>query len=153
MIKISGLEGIERKLKQLSTRVGKNATRRALRKGAGVIRKAARLNARRIDDPETAAQIAKNIVVQSGGAKREKLAGGPMVRVGVQGGARPLKKGTETGLPGGNTTHWRFIEIGTSEARAQPFLRPAMNDSASAVFAATATDLQKQLDKELAKLR
>lgn len=151
-VDVKGLAEIERKLKLLPERVGNNAMRRALRKGANVIRDAARANAKRIDDPETREMIWKNIAVAGGGRRREKQAGGPMMRVGVRGGARPLKKGTDTGLPGGNTTHWRFVEFGTSEARAQPFMRPAAASSAGAAYQAFAAAAPAELDKELRKL-
>lgn len=151
-VDIEGLAEIERKLKLLPERVGRNAMRRALRKGANVIRDAARANAKRIDDPETREMIWKNIAVSGGGRRREKQAGGPMMRVGVRGGARPLKRGTDTGLPGGNTTYWRFVELGTSQVRAQPFLTPAGVEKAQAAYDAIAADAIKQLDKELSKL-
>ena len=152
-VNVTGLAEIERKLKLLPQRIGQNAMRRALRKGANVIRDAARANAKRIDDPETREQIWKNIAVAGGGRARERQAGGVMMRVGVRGGARPLKKGTDTGLPGGNTTHWRFVELGTSQARAQPFLTPAGVEKAQAAYDAIATDAIKQVDREIAKLR
>lgn len=151
-VRIEGAEKILRKLKLLPQRIGNNAMRRALRKGANVVRDAAKNNAKRIDDPETRDQIWKNIAVASGGRRREKQAGGPMMRVGVRGGAKPLPKDTDTGLPGGNTTHWRFVEFGTSDTKAQPFLRPAAAESASAAIGAIVTDMTKQLDKEIAKL-
>jgi len=151
-VDVKGLAEIERKLKLLPERVGNNAMRRALRKGANVIRDAARANAKRIDDPETREQIWKNIAVSGGGRKRERQAGGVMMRVGVRGGARPLKKGTDTGLPGGNTTHWRFVEFGTSEARAQPFMRPAAASSAGAAYQAFAAAAPAEIDKELRKM-
>lgn len=151
-VNVTGLAEIERKLKLLPERVGRNAMRRALRKGANVIRDAARANAKRIDDPETREMIWKNIAVAGGGRRREKQAGGPMMRVGVRGGARPLKRGTDTGLPGGNTTYWRFVELGTSQVRAQPFLTPAGVEKAQAAYDAIAADAIKQLDKELSKL-
>lgn len=151
-VNVQGLAEIERKLKLLPERVGNNAMRRALRKGANVIRDAARANAKRIDDPETREMIWKNIAVAGGGRRREKQAGGPMMRVGVRGGARPLKKGTDTGLPGGNTTHWRFVEFGTGQARAQPFIRPAAASSAGAAYQAFAAAAPAELDKELRKL-
>lgn len=151
-VNVTGLAEIERKLKLLPERVGRNAMRRALRKGANVIRDAARANAKRIDDPETREMIWKNIAVSGGGRRREKQAGGPMMRVGVRGGARPLKRGTDTGLPGGNTTYWRFVELGTSQVRAQPFLTPAGVEKAQAAYDAIAADAIKQLDKELSKL-
>lgn len=147
---IEGLDEIVRKLRLLPDRIGRNAGRRALRKGANIIRDAARANAKQIDDPETREQIAKNIAVASGGAKREKRVGGVMLRVGVKGGAR-LTKG-DNGAPGGNTTYWRMIEFGTSQARAQPFMRPAMNSSASAASSAIISALNTEFDKEISKL-
>ena len=148
---IHGVDAIRAKLRKLPERLGRNAMRRALRKGANVIRDAARNNARRIDDPETREQIWKNIAVASGGKKREKQAGGPMMRVGVRGGAR-FNPGA-TGLPGGNTTgHWRFVELGTSKARAQPFLTPAGAEKAGAAFDAIMKAMPAELDKELRKL-
>lgn len=149
-VDVQGLAEIERKLKSLPERLGRNAMRRALRKGANVIRDAARNNAKRIDDPETREQIWKNIAVASGGRRREKEAGGVMMRVGVRGGAKPTRG--DNGAPGGNTTYWRFVELGTSEARAQPFLTPAGAEKAQAAYDAIATDMIKQIDKELSKL-
>ena len=151
-VDVKGLAEIERKLKLLPQRIGNNAMRRALRKGANVIRDAARANAKRIDDPETREQIWENIAVSGGGRKRERQAGGVMMRVGVRGGARPLRKGTDTGLPGGNTTHWRFVEFGTSEARAQPLMRPAAREAAVPAFDAIAAAMEKEVDKALRKL-
>jgi HK97 gp10 family phage protein len=149
-VKIEGLAEIKRKLDKLPERIGNNAMRRSLRKGANVIKEAARNNAKRIDDPETREQIWKNITVQSGGAKRERRIGGVMMRVGVLGGAKPTSG--DNGTPGGNTTHWRFIELGTSQVAAQPFLTPAANEKASAALDAIVGDMTKQVDKELAKL-
>lgn len=150
IVRVDGLEEVERKLKQLPDRLGNRAMRRALRRGANVIRDAARNNAKRIDDPESREQIWKNIAVQGGGRRRERAAGGPMMRVGVRGGARPTRG--ENGTPGGNTTHWRFVEMGTSQARAQPFMRPAMASSAGQVFDTVAQAAATELDKELDKL-
>lgn len=151
-VKIEGADEILRKLKLLPERVVRNAMRRALRKGANVIRDAARNNAKRIDDPETREQIWKNIAVAGGGRRREREVGGVMMRVGVRGGARFNRSGDS--LPGGNTTgHWRFVELGTSQARAQPFLRPAGAEKAGAAISAVVSDMKTQLDKELAKLK
>lgn len=151
MAEIHGDAAILGKLKKLSNRAAINALRRSLRKGANVVRDAARQNARQIDDPETAARIFRNIAVQAGGRRREQQAGGPMMRVGIRGGARPLPKNTQTGLTGGNTTHWRFIEFGTSEARATPFMRPAAASSASRAAEVVSVAAEVELDKEIAK--
>lgn len=158
-VNVEGLAEIERKLKQLPEKIGRNAMRRALRKGANVIRDAARSNARRIDDPETREQIWKNLAVASGGRRREKEVGGVMMRVGVLGGAKQRRRGGGTyevggskENPGGDTFYWRFLELGTSQMPAQPFLTPAGAEKAQAAYDATAADMIKQIDKELSKL-
>ncbi|WP_202844801.1 HK97-gp10 family putative phage morphogenesis protein [Luteimonas saliphila] len=148
--RIEGLEEVKRKLKALPEKFAKRGMRRALRKGANIVRNAARNNAKRIDDPATREQIWKNTVVAGGGARRERQEGGPMMRIGVRGGAKPTSG--DNGQPGGNTTHWRFIELGTSLAAAQPFMRPALANNVAAVTNAVVDAAKVELDKELAKL-
>lgn len=148
--RLEGLDEVVRKLRILPERFAKRGMRRALRKGANIVRDAARNNAKRIDDPETREKIWKNITVQSGGSRRERQAGGPMMRVGVRGGARPHSE--ETGLSGGNTTHWRMIEFGTSRMPAQPFMRPAMESNVMRATDAILAAASQELDKEVGKL-
>jgi HK97 gp10 family phage protein len=149
-VNVEGLAEIERKLKLLPERLGRNAMRRALRRGANVIRVAAKANAKRIDDPETREAIWKNIAVASGGAKRERQAGGVMMRVGVRGGARPTSNAS--GLPGGATWYWRMLEFGNSQMPAQPIMRPAMIENAQAAYDAIASAAIVEVNKEIAKL-
>ena len=49
--------------------------------------------------------------------------------------------------------HNAGIQFGTSRFRAQPFMRPAMNEKAQAAFDVAAAEAVKQTDRELAKLR
>lgn len=147
---ITGADEIVRKLKLLPERVGRNAMRRALRKGANVIRDQARVNAKALDDNLTREAIWKNIITQGMGRKRERQAGGVGMRVGVLGGAR-LRRG-DTGTPGGNTTYWRFVEMGTSKIAARPFLRSAASSSAEKAISATVAAMNIEMDKELRKL-
>lgn len=150
-VKIEGLEGIEKKLKQLPANYIKRGLRRALRKGANIIRDDARTNAKAIDDPLTREAIYKNIAVAGGGASREKRAGGPIMRVGVRGGARYNKAGDS--LPGGNTTgYWRLVEFGTANQKAKPFMRNAIVTAAEKSLNVTAAAAQIELDKEISKL-
>jgi HK97 gp10 family phage protein len=154
MTMTNGMTGegeILRKLKKLSNRSGLNAMRRALRKGANLVRDVARQNAKRIDDPVSAADISKNIAVQAGGKRRERQYGGAVMRVGVRGGAR-FRKGGAEGLSGGNTTHWRYLEFGTSQTRAQPFMRPAAASSAGQAAEVVGASALQELDKEISKL-
>lgn len=148
--RIEGLDEVVRKLNALPEKFAKRGMRRALRKGANIVRNAARNNAKRIDDPQTREQIAKNIAVAGGGSRREKQAGGPMMRVGVRGGAKPTSG--DNGTPGGNTTHWRFQEFGTSEMQARPFMRPALANNVAAATNAVVEAAKVELDKELQKL-
>jgi len=145
------IEGLDRAIDRMSTlpsKLQKRGLRAALRKGANVFRDAARVNARAIDDPETADMISRNITTQTMSSRSAKRAGADLgMRVGVMGGAKPLKKGTATGLPGGNTTHWRMIELGTSKARAQPFMRNAMSENVDKATNTAADELINQLDK------
>lgn len=147
---VTGLDDLQRKLKLLPERIGKNAMRRALRKGANVIRDQARNNAKQFDDPQTRESIVKNITVASGGRKRERREGGVMMRVGVMGGARAGRG--NSGNPGGDTWYFRLLEFGTSQMAAQPFLRPAMYSSAAAALQKTADAMTVEFNKEINKL-
>lgn len=145
------IQEITRRLELLKARYAKNAMRRALRRGAAIIRDTARENAKRIDDPQTARKIWKNLAVVSGGSRSEQRYGGLVIKVGVRGGAKSTKKGTKTSLAGGNTTHWRFIEYGTSRARAKAFFRPAFQSSGEKAIQQIVKDMRAELDKELNK--
>lgn len=155
-------DALIKKIRQLPVRLGNNAGRRALRKGANVIRNAARDNAKRIDDPATSENISKNITVSGGGRRREKQRGGPMMRVGIRGGARNMSKygefkGAGKGNPGGDTWYWRLIEFGFTHTSGKqvppnPFMRSAMTEKASAAFSAVNADMPVQLDREMRKL-
>jgi HK97 gp10 family phage protein len=147
---ITGTEQIVRNLKLLPERIGRNAMRRALRKGANMIRDQARINARQMDDNLTREAIYKNIVTQGMGRKRERQAGGVGMRVGVLGGARKGRGGDSN--PGGDTWYFRLVEFGTSKMAARPFLRPAMSSQAGKAFSTTIETMKKETDKELSKL-
>lgn len=150
-VDVRGLSELSRKLKLLPERFAARGMRRSLRRGANVIRDAARNNAKRFDDPLTKEAVYKNVAVMGGGARREKQAGGPIMRVGMRGGAR--YNPSASGLPGGNTTgYWRFLEFGTSNQAAQPFLRPALASSAERALSVVVESATDELDKELAKL-
>ena len=157
MTTIAGLDEIKRKMRAIPDKAAYNASRRALRKGANVIRDMARANAARVNDPETPENIAKNIVAKSGAKKYDRRRGGPAFRVGVLGGARDMSKygelkGGGKDNPGGDTWYWRLLEFGTSKMAAQPFMRPAMNQGANGAFAATLAALDTEFGKELRKL-
>lgn len=151
------------KMRNLAPNLIKSGMKRAVRKGAVVVQKAAKANALKIDDPETKNNIARNIAVQYSGplSKREK---GVAYRVGVLGGARRLYAnnkanrrkgivGQETGGTGGSTWYWRFIELGTSKMRARPFMVPALTANVDRATSAIVSELGPALDRAVQKGR
>lgn len=141
--KIQGLEPVLAKMKALAPALKKKALRSAGTKAMRIVRDAARRGASRFDDPETASNIAKNIVTRYDG-KASRREGGSVTKVGVMGGARP-RKGTE------DTGHWRLLEFGSSQMPAQPFMREALSSNVQAVTDTFVTELNKQIDKIIAK--
>lgn len=151
------------KMRGLAPKLIKSGMKRAVRKGAVVVQKAAKANALKIDDPQTKQQIARNIAVQYSGplSKKEK---GVAYRVGVLGGARRLYAnnkanrrkgivGQETGGTGGSTWYWRFIELGTSKMRARPFMVPALTANIDRATSAIVSELGPALDRAIQKGR
>lgn len=142
---IQGLDEIMRRMKALPGEINKKAARSAARKAMNIVRDAARAGARQLDDPETAANIAKNIAVSESG-KQGKQIGGIVMRVGVRGGGRLSRDPANTG-------HWRFLELGTSQQRAQPFMLPALESNVGRVTEKLVAELNPAIDKVLAKLK
>ena len=169
-VNIEGLDEVQEKLKRLANpRLIKNAARRSARKAMTIVRDAARANAKTLDDPQTAEKIWKNIAIAAGKTRNPNEV---VMRVGVNGGAganrhsknivmkERRKKGepkqvlaeNTIALAGGNTRHFRYLELGTSEMPATPFLRPALQNNIQAVTNSFAENFNKEIDKELAKL-
>lgn len=149
---IQGLDQVLRNLKGLPLKVRRSAARKATGKGAAVIRKKAKENALRVDDPETGRRIADNIGQRVRG-RYFRRTGDTMISVGVLSLRGRIPKGNPDAGKKGNTPHWHLQELGTERHKAQPFLRPAAASSASEVFNAIATALPKEIDKEVEKLR
>lgn len=149
-IHVDGLEEISRKLKILGdTKKAKIMTRKAARRAMNVVRDAARENARAIDDPETKARIYKNIVTQAG-----RTYGGfdVVMRVGIKGGASSNQHSADiSGLSGGDTRHWRYIEFGTAHIPAVPFMRPALFNNMQKVLNTFSDEFNMELSKALSE--
>lgn len=143
---IKGLDPVLKKLKALGNQKAmlksvRGAGTRAMR----IVRDSARNRAKTFDDPKSPANIAKNIVTRND-AKGGKRIGGVVIKVGVQGGARPAKGREDTG-------HWRFVEFGVPEhgIPARPFMRPSLEDNVEKVTDTFVAELDKQIDKIIAK--
>ena len=153
-------------MRALPVDVRMKGARFAGRKAANLIRDAAVENAQRIDDPDTREQISKNVSVRF--ANREfRRTGDVMFLVGILGGARQYSNTKEnvrkrrvgqtyktngsSANPGGDTWYWRFVELGTQHAPAQPFLRPALAQKTDAATTEFTSQLNGWLDRYFRK--
>lgn len=150
---LTGVDDVLTRMRLLPARLQKRGLRRAGRKAINIVRDGARENAKAIDDRETAARIYKNIVSQESG-KAGRREGGIVMKVGVRGGASMNQhKGAELdGLPGKNTTHWRFIELGTATEPPVPFMRNALSDNIDAVTDTFCTEINIEIDLALREI-
>jgi HK97 gp10 family phage protein len=151
---LQGLEEVLGRLKALEEEPRKKTTRFALRKAANLIRDRAKQNAAALDDPTTSNNIAANIAVQVDN-KHFKRTGDLKMRVGVRGGAKGHAaavgelRGAGSGNPGGDTFYWRFLEFGTSNMAARPFLRPAMDQQAGAASDTFVAEFDKAITRAI----
>lgn len=146
---IEGLDEVQGKLKRLGNpRLMKNAARRSARKAMAIVRDSARNAAKGIDDPQTSEKIWKNIAIAAGKTRNPNEV---IMRVGVRGGAS-FSNPNPPNTSGGDTRHWRWVELGSVHNPPTPFMRPALQNNIQAVTNSFAENFNKEIDKELAKL-
>lgn len=151
---MEGAEALEAKLKGISYDMRFKGGRFALRKAANLVRDKAKESAQRFDDPKTAEVIANNLAVRWSG-KHFKRTDDLKFRVGVRGGAKGYAaasgelKGKGKGNPGGDTFYWRFLEFGTANMPAQPFMRPAIAESTQAATQEFIKQYGKAVDRAI----
>ena len=143
-----GIKDVKAKMNKVSQTVNDTGTRTALRKAAGIVKKAAQQNALAVDDPLTGRRIRDNITLQFA-SKLYRQKGVIMYRVGVSSkrGRIPVPNKDEGAK--GNTPHWHLIELGTERARANPFMRPALANNVNQVTDKFINEFNKELDKVL----
>lgn len=175
-VTLKGVGELNAKLQRLSRDVQFKGGRSAARAGALEIAAQVRANAAAINDPKTAEEIAKNVAVRFS-SKTFQQTGNIKMRVGILGGARaPANSkqalaterrrqrtgatsledlgeiaGKGSGNPGGDTFYWRFVEFGTEDTPAKPFMRPALPQSAQRAADAFTNGLNKALDRAIKK--
>jgi HK97 gp10 family phage protein len=148
---LRGMESMLAKFDSIKQDVKYKGGRAALRKAANLIATKAKENAQKLDDPETAANISKNVAVRWGG-KRFKATGDLNFRVGILGGAGGNKKASELdSLPGKDTRHFRHVEFGTEKTAAQPFLRPSLQNNTGEAISVFAKEYEKAIDRAIKK--
>lgn len=154
-IQVLGLKEIERTLARLPARLGEKVMRAALRAGAQVIRKDAQSRVPVLQKPDKrrkAGTVKKSITIKR--SKRDKFG----VFLGIQGiGKKQIsafKKGG--GRKGSNNPddpyYWIFLEFGTVNQPARPFLRPAFEAQKFAALRKFEEYCKKRIVKEAEKL-
>lgn len=160
--KLDGLDGVLERLRSFPVKLQAGGLRKSVAKGAAIVRRAARANAKKLDDRDTPEAIYKNVTVQFS-ARQSKQQGGVVLRVGVLGGARrygntvqnrrksrvgaTYKTAGDDGNPGGDTWYWRFKEFGTARMGATPFMRPALENNIEPATSAIVAELNVQIDR------
>ena len=145
--RMTGMYQFKKKIDKLrNPKKAKSIARKAARQAMNIVRDSARVNARAIDDPETAEKIFKNISVAAGKSRDPNVI---VMRVGVRGGASFSNKNPPK-LSGGDTRHWRWVEFGSANNIAVPFMRPALARNIQQVTDKFAQVFNTEIDKELA---
>lgn len=153
----SSLAALNDRLAEIPRDMRSKTAQSAAGKAMKIVTNAAKANALKINDPATAKNISSNIT-QRPSSKYRKRTGDVMIRVGVLGGARnyeaygELKTGKSASEnPGGDTFYWRFIEFGTKNIKARPFMRPALEENLSQVTDKFAEEVNKGIDRVIRK--
>lgn len=146
--KLTGVDELLGKLDSITDDMKRKGGRAALRKAANVIANRAKANARRLDDPETGRSIADNIAVRWNG-REFKRNGNLGFRIGVLHGA-VLKRHPDK-AKNAPTPHWRLLEFGTENIRAQPIMRPAAENGAEEAMNTFVEEYGKSIDRTIAR--
>ncbi len=160
-LSIQGLDGLLRSLREAPKAIQGRAVQAGMRKGGNVIRDDARRRA-----PKASGFMASQIVTRRANPKSRQRAGvgqgGEYFTVGVKTGRRRkyanTKRNRRRGRVGkvyeesGWAYYWRFVEFGTKNMRASPFLTSAGEtkgpEAAQVIINETWAALDKQLKKD-----
>lgn len=122
------LAALDKRLQEVAEKLAKRELRKAARKAMNIVKDDAHTHA-----PEDTGLLEENFALQTRMKRGEVVA-----RVGIKGGA---KKNPDTPY------YFRMVEFGTEHMPAHPFMRPALERNAQAVFDTVVTELRTGLDK------
>lgn len=146
-----GVDGVIANMRELSLQMRGKIGRTAVRKGANVIRDAAKAGWQQVDRTGTPNKIYEKVAVQFAG-RSFRQTGDLMFRVGIRGGAKQYadtKQNRRARRVGGSynvdgsTFYWRFYELGSSHQPARPIMQPALFNNGQAALNAVVTELQR----------
>jgi HK97 gp10 family phage protein len=144
-IDFSALNSIARDLEMLSKAENNKVLRDATRAGAQVIREEVIAKA-----PVKTGKTRKNVVVVTQKSRRRgEISSGVHIR-----GVNPLTGNSDTSMRASdpkNAFYWRFVELGTVNAPAHPFVRPAYDAREAEAAQAVINQANAAIDKVLTK--
>jgi HK97 gp10 family phage protein len=137
-VKISGLDEVEKNLENFTQKVARKDVRHALIAGANVLKESAQANA---------PVLGKATPQRTPGELKESI--DVFTHVDVSAGTVTCKVGPgydKTGKGGEQSpgVYGKFVELGTSKAGAEPYLRPAFDTSGEAAVERTIAVLREE---------
>ena len=141
----SGLEDIARDLEILSRAENNKVLRDATRAGADVLKTEVINRA-----PVRSGKMKKNVVVVTQRSRRRgEISSGVHIR-----GVNPRTGNSDNTIKAGNPRnafYWRFVELGTVNMPAHPFVRPAFDTRQEEAAEAAIARMNSAIDKVLSK--
>ena len=141
----SGLQDIARDLQTLSKAENNKVLRDSTRAGAEVLRQEVIDRA-----PEQTGKLKKNVVVVTQKSRRRgEISSGVHIR-----GVNPQTGNSDNTMKASNRRnafYWRFVELGTSNMPAHPFVRPAFDARQEEATRAVIARMNKAIDEVLSK--
>lgn len=140
----SGLLDISRDLEILSKAENTKVLRDGTRAGAEVLKAAVIERA-----PEQTGKLKRNVVVVTMRGRRNAIASGVHIR-----GVNPETGNSDNKMKASNRRnafYWRFVELGTSNMPAHPFVRPAYDTHQEQAAQAAIARMNRAIDEVLAK--
>lgn len=153
-VKLEGVNALKSALADASSKIRTRAVRAALRKAGQVISKQAKQDAPVLQAPTKTRKpgtVQKAIVVRA--SKFARKAGDEGVFVGVRPlrGARQKKLGKAGAKNPNDPFYWRFLEFGTKNLKARPFLSPAAENRGAEAVSTFMDSVIPQIEKLNAK--
>ena len=136
---VLGLGELEADFQRLSRSLANKAVRDAVMAGAKLARDKTRQSA-----PVRSGKLKKNIVVTR--PRQQDTPGAAVAGVSVK---RPSGRKRQSPKPESAPYYWRFLEFGTSQMNAKPFLRPAWDNYLPQIEDAVRSKLAQAIDQAL----
>ena len=140
----SGLLDISRDMELLSKAENKKVLRDGTRAGAEVLKEEVIKRA-----PERTGKLKRNVVVVTMRGRRNAITSGVHIR-----GVNPETGNSDNTMKASNRRnafYWRFVELGTSNMPAHPFVRPAFDTRQEEATRAAIARMNQAIDEVLSK--